>query len=52
MLVATANVLDRYMNFKGAENHAAALKRLVIEKIGRHPLEHINALKQVVASLK
>jgi putative nucleotidyltransferase with HDIG domain len=50
IVCATANAYDLQLQ-KANGSTIAALKGLVVEKIGRHPLAHINALKIVVASL-
>lgn len=50
VIVATANAYDRMVTFERSTPQEA-LKRMIIEKIGRHPLEQINALKSVVAAV-
>jgi putative nucleotidyltransferase with HDIG domain len=47
VIVATANAFDRMVTFEKS-NQQDSLKRMVLEKIGRHPLTHINALKALV----
>ena len=50
LLCSTANSFDQQMATAGG-SPIKALKGLVVEKIGLHPLSHINALKIIVASL-
>jgi HD-GYP domain-containing protein (c-di-GMP phosphodiesterase class II) len=48
VIVSTANAFDRMVTFDRMKPQEA-IKRLVIEKIGKHPLAHINALKAMVS---
>lgn len=50
LIVSTANSFDKLITFEG-ETPASALKRLFVEKIGRHPLTHLNAVKAIAATL-
>lgn len=47
VIVSTANAFDRLVTFEKIKPQDA-VKKLVIDKIGRHPLAHINALKAIV----
>lgn len=46
IIASSANTYDRLVAFEKC-GYQEACKRLVIEKIGRHPLDHINALKKI-----
>ncbi len=50
VIAATANAFVHLVETEG-ESFPTAMKRLVVEKIGRHPLTHINALKAIVQTL-
>jgi HD-GYP domain-containing protein (c-di-GMP phosphodiesterase class II) len=50
VVAATANAFDSFVMLEGA-TYPSAVKKLVVDKIGRHPLAHINALKAIVQSL-
>lgn len=50
VIVATANAYDRFVTFQNL-TPGDAIKKMVVDKIGRHPLEQINALKMIVAGL-
>jgi HD-GYP domain-containing protein (c-di-GMP phosphodiesterase class II) len=47
VVASSANAYEALISAEG-ETHPSAMKRLVVEKIGRHPLAHINALKAIV----
>jgi len=47
VIVATANAYDRMVTFEHCKPQDA-VKRLVVERIGRYPLEQLNALKAIV----
>lgn len=48
IIAATADAFEHYIRME-PDSLNSALKRFVVERIGRHPLDHINALKSVVA---
>lgn len=47
MIVATANSFDRLISFERLEPKEA-LKKILIEKLGQHPLEHLQALQHML----
>lgn len=50
ILVSSANAMDRLMTFEGVPR-AEAAKKLMIEQVGRHPLQHIQFLNDILKSL-
>ncbi len=46
-IVATANSFDRLVSFEG-HPPKEALKKLLVERMGQHPLEHLQALQEVL----
>ncbi|MBX2987352.1 MAG: HD domain-containing protein [Bdellovibrionaceae bacterium] len=51
VLVSTANAYDRMVSFEGM-TPSAAIKSLMIDKLGLHPLGQLNALKAIVSENK
>mgnify|MGYP007026553391 FL=1 len=49
-MVGLANAYDRMVSFEKTPSKDA-IKRLVVEKIGRYPLAQINAMKAIVKEL-
>ena len=49
LFVQSANLFDRLVTFEKLKPEGA-IKKLFTEHIGRHPLEHLNALKSIVSS--
>lgn len=47
VMVASANAIDRLITYEGV-SAADAGKRLMIEKVGKHPLQHIQHLNEVL----
>lgn len=50
VIVAAANSLDRMITFEGASK-ADAAKRIMVDKIGKHPLEYLKILSHFVKAL-
>lgn len=48
VIVATANAYDRMVTFEHCKPQDT-VKRLVVERIGRYPLDQLNALKAIVS---
>lgn len=48
-IAATANIFDQLVSFEG-ETPINAAKRLVTENVGRLPLNHLNAIKEIAQS--
>lgn len=47
VIVSSCNALDRLITFEGVEKSAAA-KELMINKVGEHPLQHIQFLAEIM----
>lgn len=45
VIASTANALDRILLFEG-QDRSKALKAFMMDNVGKHPLNHINALSQ------
>lgn len=50
VLVSSANAMDRLITFEGIPK-AEAAKKLMIDHVGKHPLNHIQILNEIVRSL-
>lgn len=50
VIVSSANALDRMISLEGVPR-AEAPKRLMIEQVGRHPLNHIQALAAILKNV-
>ncbi len=50
VLVSSANAMDRLITFEGVPREQAA-KKLMIDKVGSHPLNHIQFLNEIMKSL-
>ncbi|MFP5519498.1 MAG: HD-GYP domain-containing protein [Bdellovibrionia bacterium] len=49
VIVSSANALDRIITFEGVPK-AEAAKKLMIEKVGKHPLNHMQLLGEILKS--
>ena len=47
IIVASANAMDRLITFEGVPKDQAA-KKLMVESIGNHPLQHIQLLSEIM----
>lgn len=50
VIVSSANALDRLITFEGVAKQEAA-KKLMIEHVGKHPLNHIKLLSEIMKNL-
>nr|BFD59472.1 hypothetical protein CKG001_15790 [Bdellovibrio sp. CKG001] len=50
VLVSSANALDRLITFEGVAKNEAA-KKLMIEHVGKHPLNHLQHLNDILKGL-
>ncbi|NUM59663.1 MAG: HD domain-containing protein [Bdellovibrionaceae bacterium] len=51
IIVASCNAVDRLITFEGIAKNEAP-KKLMIERVGMHPLNHIQLLSEVLKTLK
>jgi putative nucleotidyltransferase with HDIG domain len=51
IIVSSANAMDRLITFEGVPVEEAA-KRLMVERIGNHPLQHIQMLSEIMKGIK
>lgn len=50
VLVSSANAIDRLITFENVPKHDAA-KKMMIEQVGNHPLQHIQHLNEILKGL-
>lgn len=50
VLVASANAMDRLITFENVPKHEAA-KKMMIDHVGNHPLQHIQHLNEILKGL-
>lgn len=50
VIVSSANAMDRLITFEGVPKNEAA-KKLMIEHVGKHPLQHIQLLNDILKGL-
>lgn len=50
IIVSSANAMDRLITFEGVAKSEAA-KKMTIEQVGKHPLQHIQILNEVLKEL-
>ncbi|MDG0818232.1 HD-GYP domain-containing protein [Bdellovibrio svalbardensis] len=50
VIVSSANAMDRLITFEGVPQ-AEAAKKLMIEHVGKHPLQHIQFLNEIMKGL-
>ena len=50
IIVASANALDRLVTFEGVPKNEAA-KKMMLEQVGKHPLQHIQFLSEIMKTL-
>lgn len=51
IIVASCNAIDRLITFEGV-NKADAAKKMMIERVGMHPLNHIQIISDVLKTMK
>lgn len=50
IIVSSANALDRLVTFEGVPKNEAA-KKMMLEQVGKHPLQHIQFLAEIMKTL-
>lgn len=50
VIVSSCNAMDRLLTFEGVSKTEAP-KRLMVEHVGKHPLEHIRLISEIIKSL-
>lgn len=50
IIVSSANALDRLVTFEGVPKNEAA-KKMMLEQVGKHPLQHIQFLAEIMKGL-
>jgi putative nucleotidyltransferase with HDIG domain len=50
LMVSSCNAVDRLITFEKTPREVA-IKKLLVEKVGLHPLEHIQGLQEILAEI-